>query len=351
MTASLAAGLAVTALALLLTPLFAWSFRHLPRERWQVLAAVPVKERGHGRFRALNLTWYGVFNATGVVLGAALLALLLGAVGANGVSVLLLGGAVFGAGFSGSRWVARWVEGKKHTASIGAGVFCSVLAVPLVLAALEAVGLGTPGVTPLVALAAISVAYCLGEGVGRLACLSFGCCYGRPVGDLPLVERRVFGAFPLIFRGASKKIAYASGLGGVEVVPIQALSAVVLSALALAGMWAFLRGWVASALVLSLGLSQLWRLYSERLRTDHRGGGRLTAYQWMALALVPAALAAGLWLGDGVLSPNPAAGLALLAAPWTWLALELLGLLVFVLTGLSSVTGSLLSLRVYRSRI
>lgn len=348
----MAAAWPVAALALLLAPLFFWSFRHLPEERWQVLAAVPWRARGHGRFRALNLTWYGVFNATGAALGAAVLVLLLGAAGAGGLEVALVGGGVFAAGFWGSRLVARWVEGKKHTASLGAGVFCSVLAVPLVLWRLTATGLGTSAVTPLAALAATSVAYCLGEGVGRLACLSFGCCYGRAVVELPPLERRIFGGFPLVFRGASKKIAYASGLAGVEVVPVQAWTSVVLSSLALLGMWTLLQGWVASAFVLTLGLSQLWRLYSERLRADHRGGGRLTAYQWMALTLVPGSFVAGLWFGASqAAAPDLGAGLALLARPATLLALQAVWLTVFALTGLSSVTGSLLSLRVYRSRI
>jgi hypothetical protein len=247
--------------------------------------------------------------------------------------------------------VAHWVEGKKHTASIGAGVFCAVLAVPGALWLAKA--LGAEAVPPLpVVLAAITVAYCLGEGVGRLACLSFGCCYGRPVAELPPLERRLFGGFPLVFSGASKKIAYASGLAGVEVVPVQALTAVVLSALALAGTWAFLQGWVASAFVVALGLSQLWRLYSERLRCDHRGEGRLSAYQWMALLLAAGAAGAGIALGNGKpVRVEVAEGLALLARPGTLLALELVWAAVFALTGLSSVTGSLLSLRVYRSRI
>ena len=32
-----------------------------------------------------------------------------------------------------------------------------------------------------IVLAALAIGYILGEGLGRLACLSFGCCYGKPL--------------------------------------------------------------------------------------------------------------------------------------------------------------------------
>jgi hypothetical protein len=34
----------IVVLVLLFTLLFGWSFKHLPEERWQILASVPVKK-------------------------------------------------------------------------------------------------------------------------------------------------------------------------------------------------------------------------------------------------------------------------------------------------------------------
>jgi hypothetical protein len=63
---------------------------------------------------------------------------------------------------------------------------------------------------------------------------------------------------------------------------------------------------------------------------------------WLLATLLPAPATLGVRVEDG---------LAVLWRPEAILALELLAAAVLVLTGWSKVTGSLLSLRVYRSRI
>ncbi len=361
-----AAALLVVCLVLALATLYAWAFRHLPGARWQVLAAVPVRETPGGRFRAANLTWYGAFNALACALAAMVFALLLGSVGATGGAIAGLGLTILGLGFAASRLLARWIEGKKHTSSVGAAVFATLLTAPLVAAALGPAAInagpllptaGDPepaagGANVLVVLAALAVAYVLGESVGRLACISFGCCYGKRVAELGPAARRAFGALPFVFRGATKKIAYASGLEGVAVVPIQALSAVALGILGLTSMSFFLAGLPRVAFLLAVAGSQLWRVYSETLRCDHRGGGRITAYQAMAIACVPASwLLAALLPAPGPLAPRVEAGLAVLWRPEAIVLLEVLAAAVFAYTGWSKVTGSWLSLRVYKSRI
>ena len=76
------------------------------------------------------------------------------------------------------------------------------------------------------ALAALSISYALGEGLGRLACISFGCCYGKPLSESHPLLRRVLDERSFIFRGKTKKIAYAGHMDGVKVVPIQAITAI-----------------------------------------------------------------------------------------------------------------------------
>lgn len=39
-----------------------WGFRHLPREKWQIMAVVPRQKKGQG-WQGLNLTYYGVLCA------------------------------------------------------------------------------------------------------------------------------------------------------------------------------------------------------------------------------------------------------------------------------------------------
>jgi hypothetical protein len=74
------------------------------------------------------------------------------------------------------------------------------------------------------ALAAIMIAYAFGEGLGRLACISFGCCYGVALQEAHPLLRRVFDRWHFVFFGDTKKISYASGLAGKQVVPIQAIT-------------------------------------------------------------------------------------------------------------------------------
>ena len=112
---------------------------------------------------------------------------------------------------------------------------------------------------------------------------SFACCYGKPCSECSGLARKLVGARAFVFSGKTKKIAYESGFDGVPVVPVQAMTAVVNTSVGLVGMLLFLNSYYSAALILSLVVSQLWRLWSETLRADYRGEGRISAYQIMAL--------------------------------------------------------------------
>ena len=134
--------------------------------------------------------------------------------------------------------LARMIEGKSFTFTVGGAAFTGILVAPFLTRLLEALSGWPLPVLPVIA--AIAVAYAFGEGLGRLACVSFGCCYGRPLADLSPAARRLLGAWAFTFTGKTKKIAYESGLDGQKVVPVQAFSAVINSAAGLAGTVLFL---------------------------------------------------------------------------------------------------------------
>jgi prolipoprotein diacylglyceryltransferase len=194
---------------------------------------------------------------------------------------------------------------------------------------------------------AMAVAFVLGEGFGRLACISFGCCYGKPVAALPPVWRRLFRGLGVAFHGHTKKIAYASGLEGVRVVPIQATSAVVLTLLALSGTLLHLAERFRTALLVTLVGALVWRFVSELLRADDRGGGKVSAYQW--LSLVSVVYVAGIAV---IFEPAPGthvvleSGLTTLWQPAALLLLQAVGIAIFLYTGRSLVTGSTISFHV-----
>ena len=56
---------------------FGWGFKHLPGERWQMLAVVPLKKADATHWQGANLTYYGFFIATSQLLSLSLLIILL----------------------------------------------------------------------------------------------------------------------------------------------------------------------------------------------------------------------------------------------------------------------------------
>jgi hypothetical protein len=332
-----------------------WGFRTLPREHWKIMAAVPTRRwNDDGRRQGTNLTWYGVFSANAYLAAVWLFLLLTGALRLPGAPLGLFIATLLGLCVPAASLVARLVEKKAHTLTVGGAVFVGLVASPCVLlgcnVAAAAAGLAPLPVLPV--LAALGTAYAFGEGLGRLACLSFGCCYGKPLKETPTWLLPLFERFAVRFFGATKKIAYAGHLEGERVLPVQALTALLCVATALTGCALFLGGYFAAAFVLSVIVTQGWRVASEFLRADFRGTGRLTAYQWMGLTAIPYALAlVALAPAEPVALPVVANGLAALWTPGLLLALQGLWLLIFFFTGRSAVTAATLSFHVRKERI
>lgn len=337
-------------LGLLLFTFLVWGFKALPHERWQMLATVPLDKVGGNHWRGLNLTFYGFFSATGYTLAAAMLFLLLGTIHTPPLMTSLLVVITLAVCVPASSRVARMIEKKPHTFSVAAGFFVGVIVVPPTI---HTINIFSPHqIQVLPTLAAAVIAYAFGEALGRLACISFGCCYGKPVADLSPWARTLFGRWHFIFAGETKKIAYASGMAGVKVIPIQALTAIIYTLCGLGGVYLFLQAQFAIALVLVMTITQGWRLYSETLRADHRGGGRVSAYQVMTMVATLYAFALGWWLAD---TPRPpvelAAGLAVLWHAGMLIALQMLWLIIFIFTGRSAVTEATVTYRVCHDKI
>jgi prolipoprotein diacylglyceryltransferase len=341
----------VLALGAGLTALLRWGFKVLPEEGWQILAALPVRKDQSGRWVGVNLTYYGLLTASGALLAILTFLMLMGSIGQPLGPVLIVVGIVVLCCLPATRLIARVVERKQHTSSVTGAVFTGMLVVPLVVTAIGSCG-DTYRIPLAPAMAALTIAFLLGEGVGRLACISFGCCYGKPLSDVGPVARRLFGKFHFAFHGATKKIAYDSGLEGIKVVPVQALTSVLYLTTGLAGMLLFLGSFYRSAYLLTIIVAQVWRVGSETLRADYRGEGRLTAYQ--RLALFGIAYAIGLSIVfppvSGV-TPEISAGIEALWNPLVIIVLQGLWAVLFIVTGWSMVTGGVLSFHVRRDRI
>jgi len=328
--------------------------RILPREEWQVLAAIPRVKEKDGTWSGLNLTYYGLFTANAYVLALAVFLILLAAIGVPVTVSILFAVLVLSACMPLSRVIARIVEGKSYTFTVGGASFAGLVAAPWVLLAVNAGARAFegPGIPVAPAVSAMAVAYAFGEGLGRLACLSFGCCYGRALEEMPPVIRRMLAGKGCVFSGKTKKAAYESGLEGVELVPVQAMTAILYSATGLVSTGLFLLGWYRWAFLFAVLVTQGWRAWSESLRADFRGGGKITAYQAMALVAMGYSVFIFFLLSD--VQRMQADLVAGVGAVWnlpTVLFLQGLWVLSFHYTGRSMVTGSRITIHVHRERI
>jgi hypothetical protein len=197
----------------------------------------------------------------------------------------------------------------------------------------------------------MAIAYALGEGVGRLACISFGCCYGKPIAAGDSWLNRLCRRYSCIFTGTTKKVSYEGRLEGQKIFPIQALTATIFAGAALAGMYLFLSGAYGLSFFLTIIITQLWRLLSELFRADHRGGGALSAYQLMALLALPYVTAICFFLPSSPIVANIGIGISSIWQPGTILVIQAWGAGIFWYTGSSQVTGGRISFHVVRDRI
>ncbi len=330
--------LAVAAMAILV-----WGVRVLPREHMQILATMPLRRAPDGQWEGVNLTWYGVLQAFSTVVSVALALVLAVSAEVPILYIVALTGLLLLICLPAARVVARLVERKKDTFTVGGAVFVGILLMPWLAQILDRMGGESHA---LASMSALAVCYPLGEGFGRLACISFGCCYGRRLNRCGPWLRRIFGRVPAIVVGPTRKAAYAGQCDGVPLLPVPALGAFVLCAAGLLGVALFLFGNFRGAGVSALLVAFLWRFGSEFLRADYRGGGRVSAYQWMALLSIGYALGTFCLLPATARRPLVSRGLAFLWTPSALLLLAGLGVAVFVYLGVSRVTDARVTLKV-----
>lgn len=342
----------VLGLSAVFTLVLSWGFRTLPREKWQILAALPKAKDGNGAWIGQNFTFYGVFNANAYVLGVAVFILLLGSLSLPLTGIVAAVAALLAVCIPAASLVARVVEKKRYTFTVGGASFVGIIAAPWLVTGLNAVTAPSAGIPVAPFLAAVSIGYAFGEGIGRLACISFGCCYGKPLCRCHSRIRKLFEKRSFVFQGATKKISYAEGLEGERVIPIQAVTAVIYCGWGILGVYLFLKGFYFAAFFTTLVVTQAWRTASEFFRSDYRGGGKVSAYQIMGGLSILYGLVILFFFSEPVsIRPVIGTGLGYLWRPEMILFLQILWVAVFLHTGRSRVTGSSLSFHVIRQRV
>jgi hypothetical protein len=336
--------------------LFFWSFRNLPDEKWQFIASCPAEKVEDGIWKGFNFTFYGFFSATGYALGSLFYIFMMLSIKVSLSWLIMPALILLCICMPAASLVAKLVERKKYTLTIGGASFIGIICAPWIISGINLVSeyyqydYHIP-VWP--ALAALATAYCIGESIGRLGCISFGCCYGRPVSEISGRISKILNKISFIFYGKTKKISYESSLDGEKVIPVQALSAIILLAAFISGLYLFLKGYHSASLIASLSISQIWRAYSETLRADYRGIAKITAYQKMAIISVFYIITlnfSGLWSNSSITTTSEV-GLKMIWNPWIILFFQAVWFISFYYSGKSKVTSVMLKYSVIEKNI
>jgi hypothetical protein len=344
----------VSVLALLFTILLRWGFLHLPEEKWQILASVPRQKHSAATWNGINFTFYGLFTALAYTFATAILVILLESVNISlsGLSILVV--CILGICVPASRLIARIVEKKSSTFTVSGASFTGIALTPPVVVAINhfignRMGFHLPVI---VVMAGLATAYAFGEGIGRLACISFGCCYGKCLSECPPWLQRFMKNLCFVFSGKTKKIAYAHGLDGQKVIPVQALTSLIFCATGLVSVYLFLEGYYRTAFLQTVVITQIWRFVSELLRADYRGEGKISVYQILSgISVGLAAIFCWIFPVDVLPAGDLGNGIAAMWNPFVIILLQIIFVSIFIYTGRSQVTASITMFYVVRNRI
>lgn len=334
------------------TILFKWSFAHLPEEKWQILATLPYKKTEDGEWIGINFTYYGLFTAISYVISIFMFMFLLASIGIKPTNSFFLILIMLVICIPSSRLIAYLVEGKRYNFTVGGASFIGIILAPILLYAINKIDLQLFKFPFLETLAAMAIAYAFGEGTGRLACISFGCCYGKPVSEIDGIVKKFFEKWHFVFTGKTKKAVYAGGLENVKLIPIQAITAILNISIAIIATILFLYSYFVASILFVILFGQLWRFISEFLRSDYRGSGNISIYQKMSLISIFYLFIVVLFNSThSFIKPDFMTGFEFMLSPENIIFLEIIGIINFIYTAKSSVTGSIIRFHVIQENI
>ncbi|MFH0976294.1 MAG: prolipoprotein diacylglyceryl transferase family protein [Spirochaetota bacterium] len=273
--------LLLTAITVMSCVIWYFSFTRFTHERYQVLFCFPT-EKKENSWSGFCITWYGLIISLSFTFSFIIFVFLMGSSGISYLSVVIPVLISVAIGVLASKLLAERIEKTKATISVAAAMFTSFLLIPPSFFIYGKIFSETP-IPVMIVLSSISIAFAFGEGYGRIACISFGCCYGKPVDKTGWFLRRIFHRMNFTFRGGLKKASYAGNLEGSPLVPIQGITSIVNVLTGITGIVLYYHGNFSSTLLTVIISLSAWRILSEQFRIDNRGSGKISAYQIMSL--------------------------------------------------------------------
>lgn len=333
--------------------LFWWSFKTLPHEKWQILAAIPMQKTLEGNWQAFNLTYYGFFTATAYSIALIMFLMLMNSINIPyNISIILII-LMLMICVPASKLIAYMVEKNPAGFTVGGASFVGIISAPILVYVINMLSFECCKLPMFATLSAIAIAYAFGEGTGRLACISFGCCYGKCLDDTHPIIKKIFHKRHFVFYGKTKKIAYAHNMDGKKVLPIQAITAVINIVIGIVGLIFFICSHFVTSLILTITFTQLWRILSEFLRADYRGGGHISLYQKMSVISIGYVSCLVFFPTFQVITPQVDLlnGIVSLWKPKVILLVQFVWLLIFIYTGKSAVTASVVDFFIVKDKV
>lgn len=329
-----------------------WSFKCLTTDKYQMLACIPKSKLGDD-YDGVNFTYYGFILASASVFSALIYLILMGfAAIPLGITLVNLA-LILLITIPSAGWMARIIEHKRHSFTVGGAGFVAYIVAPIIIS-LTSLAYSISALKIIIpTLAAMQIAFILGEGLGRLGCISFGCCYGQPIDSLAPFWKRLFSKWHFVYSSPTRKACYASGLQDQKLVPIQGITSIIYCLAGLLGIVLFLSGHYGLALCIAALIHQLWRILSEFFRADYRGKFlNISKYQLMAFASVGyAILLSFIFPIPDIVTVPLATVFKSLWTPTTILFIQFQWLSIFYFTGRSRVTGSKLRFHIHEDKI
>lgn len=334
-----------------------FGIKYFPNENYQVLFVVPVKKYKNKKWYGINITYYGLISAVSYTFATFTFLVLAKSYHISSQIIIISVVLILICCMPASKFMARIIEKKKNTFTISGAAFIGSIFSPFFFFVTSYFFLSdfdTAIQTSFILLSALSVSYILGEGVGRLACISFGCCYGKKLDEYQGIFKNFFYNFNTTFKGETKKASYEGGCENQKTIPVQGLSSIIYNVTGLIGTILFLLGNIKTSFILSVAVANLWRFFSEYLRDDHRGDiKKYSFYQYFSLiSILYSLLIALLFTPDqGSIFFDIRKGLSELRSYWTLAFFLSIFVISFAYTGLSKVTYSKIEINVLRKNI
>ncbi len=258
-----------------------WGLKNFHKDNYQFLVVIPYKKLKDNVYRGLNITFYGIITAFSYTVSVFIFISLIKLIEFPEEGAYFLVIVILVVGFPSSKILAYLIENRKNTLTVGGAIFVSaIISVPTVFLVIVYLNLDINQYF-LPILTSLSISATLGEGIGRLACLSFGCCYGKPMKQINFLP----SLLKVKFNSSTKKAVYDSNYVNVELLNIQGLVVIVYTFIALSSILLFISQKYYIAFILTFIIPPLIRFFSEFLRDDHRGSTKISIYQVFSIIL------------------------------------------------------------------